>query len=335
MENIFLQTYKEENLTKKSSITLSKMRSVCIIIVVLVHSNVAHLVSNENAEICNDFIKYMTYFPRLNIMLILSGFFFFAKDNTLTKNIYKNKLKNRINTLLIPYIIWCVFGYTYNRIAGVENEGNIFEQIQQILWGTPIMTGHPSGRALWYVRNLMVFAILSPLYYAIVKYLRHFTLVIVVITSIYLKTDFPFYSPYILLGAYIAINEFSFEKICNSFSMKVMIPLTIAIYFLYIYKMLPGIIATIVFIIMLYKIFEQISIPPILIKSSTLLYMSHLYITTILRKLLIAILPNNVGLNLLAIIITWVSTVMLCIGAYYIMKRYTPRFLATVTGGRI
>lgn len=320
-------------ISKICSSTLSKIRAICIILVVFVHSNVAHLVNSQNAEICNSFVQNITNFPRLNIMLVLSGFFFFCKENTLTRNIYIKKIRNRINTLLIPYVLWCLFGYAYNKLAGVDYEGNILEQIQHILWGSPIVTGHPSGRALWYVRNLMVFVILSPLYYAIVKYLKHFTLIIVTITSIYLQTDFPFFSPYILLGAYISINNFSIEKICNKISLKFIIPLTIAIYATKCF--VPSIIETIVFTILLYKIFEKISVPNILISSSAFLYMSHYYITSPLRNLLVSILPNNVSFNIFAIIATWFISCTLCILTYMIMKKYTPKLLAITTGGRV
>ena len=329
------QKYLCDNISPKCSQTLSGMRAICVIIIVLLHSSIAHLVSPENAYIFNGIIRHITNCHILEIMFIISGFLFFAKEHTLSKNIYIKKLKSRIKSLLIPYILWCILGYIHNILLGTEYEGNILDQIQHLFWGSPILTGSPAGKALWFIRNLIVFALFSPIYYAIVKYLKHFTLIIIFFSSLFISSKFPFFNPYILLGVYLAINKISIEKICNRFPDILIFFVTAIIYILYCFRFIPGLIITMLLFIILYRIVERTSTPRIFITSSTFLYMSHLYITGPIKTILIAVLPNNIICNIFALIATFVLTIMICIGTYIVLKKSMPRFLGIITGGRI
>ena len=124
------------------------------------------------------------------LFFVFSGFlFFYRKDYSV--DVYKSKLKSRIKTLLIPFLLWntltiiwklkCFFPglsaffrpselhvtplrlfNTY--FCNVTNKG-IFVGVPptEISWVSPI------DFPLWYVRDLMLMVILSPVIYWLIK----------------------------------------------------------------------------------------------------------------------------------------------------------------------
>lgn len=330
----------DSSLSNQSSKILTLMRCICVITVVLMHSNVSHLVSYDNSKICDGFIRLVASYTTINILFILSGYFFFSKDKTLNLSSYKKKLYKRVKTLVIPYCLWCIFGFIFNTIIGQQYSVDIVETIQQIFWGDPIVEGHPAGRAMWYIRNLIVFAILSPIYYIVVRLFKHLSLVIVAITSFAFvgpTYDFPFFNPYLLFGVYCAMYNFSFDKICSLIPMKYISLLVAVVSILntitdIFYK--PDIFTTLIFFIFLYIILGKITLHKMFVVSCTFLYMSHMYLTSVLRNVFVKVFPDNIIFNLLAIVMTWVLSIVLCVTVYYILKKYANNFLQILTGGR-
>lgn len=106
---------------------------------------------------------------------ILSGFLFFQNQDKFNLQIYKSKLHRRIYTLLIPYILWNIISLILHIIKikylgfpdhGLFENGNI--QWLKVFEGFYDYTdGYPFAFAFWFIRNLIVFVILSPLVYLI------------------------------------------------------------------------------------------------------------------------------------------------------------------------
>ncbi|MBR2108419.1 MAG: acyltransferase [Ruminococcus sp.] len=104
----------------------------------------------------------------------ISGFlFFFTYENT-TK-CYAKKLKSRAKSLLIPYVIWAVIsGLFVTCIAQIP----IFTNLQFITEHSYDWTRfymyliNPASFPLWYVQQLMIFVIISPALYFLIKKTR-------------------------------------------------------------------------------------------------------------------------------------------------------------------
>ena len=110
----------------------------------------------------------------------ISGLLFFYSKKT-----YTQKIKSRFRTLLIPYLffnglILCVFlcsMFLGNTVIIVGKDLADYSLIDYIraFWDRGVWNhgnGSPILCPLWYIRNLMVLAILSPIIYYIVKYTR-------------------------------------------------------------------------------------------------------------------------------------------------------------------
>lgn len=147
----------------------------------------------------------------------ISGFLFFY-----SKKQYQQKLLTRFHTLLIPYLLWNALllglyisaymaGYTQD-INGKSIADYTFIDYVRAFWDrgsydngnfVPIMC------PFWYIRNLLIMSLLSPLFFLIIKYVREVFLIITAIWWFFTPHN-AFISQTILffcLGAYFSIFD--------------------------------------------------------------------------------------------------------------------------------
>lgn len=145
----------------------------------------------------------------------ISGFLFFLS----TKK-YRQKLSSRFHTLLIPYMLWnaLLLGlYIIAFVAGYPQEINgknianyTFIDYVRIFWDRGSYDNGnfvPILCPFWYIRNLLVMSVLSPVFYYIIKYIREIFLLVVAIWWLMTPHN-AFISQTILffcLGAYFSI----------------------------------------------------------------------------------------------------------------------------------
>lgn len=166
---------------------------------------------------------------------LISGFLFFNNFNKWSWSTYKRKIKSRIKTLFIPYILWNLLpflllllymlshvirkGIPTDGIVQLikENSWHIFYDCNE--WGTTRvnwlgehlrMTG-PYDFPLWFLRDLIVVTLLTPIiYYSIKKFKVCFILFLFIayvsriwtLTPGFHITAFFYFST----GAYFALN---------------------------------------------------------------------------------------------------------------------------------
>lgn len=176
--------------------TIEFLRFLCAALVVLRHSAgavalpavgggnsyefIVALFTNGITEIC-----VPTFF-------LISGFLFYSKLENWDWQVYKSKLLSRAKTLLLPYISWNFIAFAalgsllFLRTRDPQSFTNLWNENGglQILWncarrgaeagsinlaGYTMYTGFPLNGPLWFVRDLIILAICSPLYYFLVK----------------------------------------------------------------------------------------------------------------------------------------------------------------------
>jgi peptidoglycan/LPS O-acetylase OafA/YrhL len=172
--------------------------------------------------------------PRIAVpcFYLFSGFLFFYKIAEWNRNVYLKKVKSRFKTLLIPYILWNLIPIlAYSIVNILKQDGGIWFYLNdlynggiKIFWNyTPLfsytnildqeafMYG-PVNTPLWFLRDLIVMAFLSPLIFYFVKYLKLSGIILLGIafyTKIWFTTPgfditaFFFFS----LGAYFSIHK--------------------------------------------------------------------------------------------------------------------------------
>lgn len=120
----------------------------------------------------------------------ISGFLFFANFREFSWDGYKRKLRSRVRTLLVPYLAWNIGAFVVMSVAtGVyagdlglvlESLGNFNASIlwnyvpinsTELWWGANWSLATPYVLPLWFVRDLMVVCLLSPVVFWLVKHL--------------------------------------------------------------------------------------------------------------------------------------------------------------------
>lgn len=132
---------------------------------------------------------------------VMSGYLFFANVEQFNKEIYQQKLWRRIKTLLIPYIIWNLLMAAKLKMFSLS-----------IFWT-------PANMPLWFLRDLMIVSLLTPIIYIGVKKLGYWLFVLLL--PIYLTGIWaiqPGLNPYAIcfftLGAFLSIREMNLIDTC-------------------------------------------------------------------------------------------------------------------------
>ena len=122
-------------------------------------------------------IFVMTLFSKLAIpamswFFFISGYLFFRKfkpEKIMTK------LKSRVRTIVVPYLIWNSFGVLLNIIKG---ENVLSNGIGSFILNNYIFEfgGGCANAPLWYMFRLIEFAIATPLIFLIIKHSKLFVI---------------------------------------------------------------------------------------------------------------------------------------------------------------
>lgn len=334
-------------ISRKESYAINIIRFVCILFCVLHHSGIDHLVPRDLVGSMK-MVQYFAGIPFLQILFILSGYLFFYQKgeilgsygiNDFVKKIYTAKLFKRIRSLLIPYLIWSVVSIMYqivvkNRMFPMSNPLDFIT----LFWDSG--SGHPVGMALWYVRNLIVFAVLSPIYFVIVKSFGHLTIFLILfLSSFRWPIDYPFFNVFLLLGSYFALSGITLEKIVE----KMNWPLCIACYiFLKIFALfqqinLSSVVSPLLLIIgivgLLMKFEPNESLKKISL-ASTFIYFCHPYFTGI-RNIYMSLIDTSViGFDIAIWFVQAVTNFTICYCIYHFLKRFVPKILRILQGNR-
>ena len=168
----------------------------------------------------------------------ISGFLFF-----LSKKHYQQKLETRFRTLLIPYLLWntlLLVLYILVYIAGYPQDINgksiadytLIDYIRAFWDRGSYDDGNfvPILCPFWYIRNLLMMSVLSPLFYYIIKYVRELFLMAVAIWWLMTPHN-AFISQTILffcLGAYFSILDKNPLEIFTKFKKTILLLCAIA-----------------------------------------------------------------------------------------------------------
>lgn len=187
------------------------------------------------------------------VFYIISGYFFFKNFRIWSWEGYLTKMRKRIKSLVIPYLMWnlilfCIVHdplflgelsdnslwsvlWEWRQKWHVFWDVNIFDcNLKNILGGANYGTG-PIDLPLWFLRDLIVVSFLSPLLYFFLKKARVWGVVFLLtafVTRIWIKTPgfsitaFFFWG----LGAYFAINDINIVLFSRN-KIKIFLPITI------------------------------------------------------------------------------------------------------------
>lgn len=239
------QLIKENNFELISS-TITWLRLPLIIGVVFIHMNqyiikeqvdFLHLRSDDMFKVVVMFIFLISRIA-VPCFFMFSGFLYYNKVEKWDKAVYINKNTSRIKTLIIPLILWnlipIILGIANRAINGgldeylinIQNNGIIkvfwnYHAIESTnILGIKLADTYPYNISLWFLRDLIVLIIISPIIY---YYIRYTKVIGIIFLSILYYIRIWFFTPdfwttslfFFSLGAYFSINKIDFITFFN------------------------------------------------------------------------------------------------------------------------
>ncbi len=330
---------------------ITNIKYFLILGVVLIHSNFVNKVtdiSKIGAQIANHISQNMMSVC-VPCFFIISGFLFFNNVNTFSKEIYIKKLKSRVHTLLIPYVLWNIFCmglflfkvyYLHFPGLGIVTDGHIdWYLFFRGFFTIDTVDGFPYAFAFWFIRNLICFVIISPVVWVIARRIWLFAIALLVA---YLFDFDTFKIEFFILGAVLAVNKIGLDRlIVNNRWFIILSILYFAMTFFVFSHNITLLITVILAMLIITKLgkiaseTKSIFNNSLLLQATFFIYAFHQCFCTVVVKLWFNVCGgNNVFTTLIAYILSFVSMVAVSVGVYWLLRRLFPRFTAVITGGR-
>lgn len=336
---------------KQQHTGLNALKVLMILFVIFIHENP---ILEKNGEIVMWWHSVVVV--AVPVFFTLSGYFFFRGMEVMTLKVYKKKLATRLRTLLLPYLIWncmpiliVVVENLYSIILRGKSTNDMFSFLRGLwnggiwhIWWDKTSGSYPFDSPLWYVRDLMILCILSPLFFAFIRKIGWlFPLTTGVLCLVPLSFPVGFSSTGIFffsLGSIFAIKGLTMDAIGGSRIYVYFIAIcsfflcnTIDIYFLHIIFIMSSCYA---WILLFYQLSGPI-IKRIATFSETVFFVLALHNIIVLAnvgKVLDCILTGD-----LHYISYWIApfiTLSVCILLYFLLKKIMPQTMSFLCGGR-
>lgn len=314
-----------------------------------------HSLFKSNSETLLYAYRYLFNLENICVPMffMISGYLFY-RNFSIDKLLYK--YKSRFKSLFIPYLIWNIIAFLYSfcisKFAGanVEIPNGILSNVYKIL--------NSNYSVLWFVKYLMIFTLLSPLIYYLMK--RKSSVLIIIGCVVFLGYSvysrlFPdpidlkqnniyiyiYEGIYYLIGCYAAINFKNqieqYSKSRSIFSLIILTLLLIANIFMARISITPFIweLYRILFCIVLFFTFDLLNDISVKwwMKISFFIYCFHMYPLQLSQELIIK-LTDNKYILFLSYLIMPALIVLLSVFVAKFMSMAAPTIWRILNGGR-
>lgn len=297
------------------------------------------------------------------IYFLFSGYLFFVRLEVWDRDIWFEKIKKRVKTLLVPYFIWNLIAICFsllilylNSILKGGDDPDIVAFYNSIgglwaFWDTG--TGSPYNYPLWFIRDLLVFVLLTPLVFQYVKKTGILGSIILYLAYVFnLWGMIPGLSEeglcFFSLGAYFALYGIDFSSLFRKHWITAAIiacPLVIAMVLTdgdydvlwgYARRLftLFGSVSTIGLVALLFEK-QRIKNYPLLSNSSFFIFAAHgTIVLPFMQSIVGKLLPGNqIGLIIGYFTAPFITIVVLVI-CYYYFSKWIPKTMSVINGGR-
>ena len=197
---------------------------------------------------------------------------------------------------------------------------------------------------MWFVRDLMIFSVLTVFLYPIIK--RKVIGMVVVILLFFLPSPLCSISSF-YLGAWLGVQQMDFLPLCQKTGGWLAIPYFIVLVAMTLLSLngvhlvwltqVSAIMGMIVFVFLINNIIKNKRCEKFFISlsdSSFFVYAVHQAPLLMLCKFWAGAMPATNGVMILGYFLLPFLMIALCLLAYFAIKRYTPYLLPIMTGGR-
>ena len=159
----------EMRMSEQESKRITSLRFLLIVLVIFIHNNGSEVANTAVSGAVRLLFSEILARTAVPLFFFLSGYLLFLKERS-----YKEVLKKKSVTLLLPYLLWnglVVFlfwvGQTAPYVSAFFNdESNRIASYTLYQWGDAFLglnyQGYPAAYQLWFIRDLIVLTILYP-----------------------------------------------------------------------------------------------------------------------------------------------------------------------------
>lgn len=303
------------------------------------------------APLCAYLVDFITISVRVPIFFFISGYCFFLGVEVFNWHLYLGKLKRRVHSLLFPYLIWnCIviicFALAHIFCGGIINENfeNIcnYSTVDFIRAFYDKSGGQPIAYQLWFLRDLMVISIMSPIVFFLVKHLKLYS--ILLLSFIYFADiHLPFRVAlfYFSFGAFFSANGKSFTRYIKNFKHYggLIIWVVISAFSLaypqigFLRKVCIVFYAITILLFANWLVERNCKMPKLLTDSNYFVYLWHGLPVQVVKFAILKIFLISTGLGYICgtfgvAIIIIVSAVII----YYLLNKFFPRITSVLVG---
>ena len=183
-------------------------------VIVMLHSKPLNRIGINN-EGDYALIHAVVVFAQVGVPMFffISAMLFYKSISAMSK--IKDKLRNRIRSLVIPYILWNIIFvgiyWTMTHISFIASMMNM-PPVPSDFAGILLSIINSKYTVLWFVKDLIVFCLMSPVFYVMLK--SKIIMVVSICGLVFLNMSYSMeyesiwhWLPVYLLGAYIGYNK--------------------------------------------------------------------------------------------------------------------------------
>ena len=305
------------------------------------------------------------------IYYFISGYVFFLGAE-MTRKVYVRKLNNRVKSLLLPYVIWtmlavlllivftCVPLGMYRAEAATLTFSwkgllSAFWAYHGELEGRNVDSTFPLNVPLWFVRNLMVVVLCTPLLYWLLKRAKFYTVMLLGliwlvvpfcgVNTFSFEVSFFFFA----CGAYMSICKKDMLSIFGRhFRLFTILYVALSVLYMMVEEPYPqlamavkqcNVLAGLFFAygFSIWLLQHGVCRPNAFLSSASFfVYVSHsLIVYKIFKLLALLICPRSDLSLLLTYVLTIVVTLSVLLVLFYLLLHYAPKVLNVMTGKKL
>lgn len=331
--------------------------------VVILHHSVTLIMDAEEPlySLC---ILFQEGICRLAVpcFFLISGYLFFNHMRKWDWGMWTVKLRRRAHSLLLPYLIWNViaffvywgyshlFGEPVTLLEHFHNCGGI-KMFWSVNGGLPLgVHAAPVDAPLWFIRDLMVYMLLTPFIYLFVKWTRLWGYLALALLHLLVQGIVPEGFLFFVTGAYLMIEDKEILDVVWPVRklLYVVFTLTLMLGFLFhdqseywtrffkVFMLFSGIGTAFSLASVIVDSFRD-PVSPFLVRSSFFIFALHEvllprhYSGTIMQHIYFS---SGTAWDCIEFFLTPAIVVGLCLGILFLLEKIMPGVAAILTGKR-
>lgn len=347
-------------LSKESSNTINYLKCILCLGVVLIHSQFvpdqSALLGGGNFIDAHWFNEFRIVFVDLfldhtcvPLFFLVSGYLFFLKfDHEQAKAVLKKKITSRFRSLLMPYLIANTIYLIVSTMVAFKS-GTISKDTLNYLsayWN--YNQGLPADAPLWFLRDLILLSVLSPLIYFLLRKLgivTIFTLTILWITDIWIPNVGLRGSStlFFCIGAFLSLKQVDIIDVLKIQRFHILYILLYVILLALSYITKNDVILNVSILSSFpvwisFASFMAMSIkktcPVFFVTGTFFVFMYHYTIALVPPRILLYILGTTAPMQFVAYFIGTGITIVSIFILYTILSKYLPKTTSILLGGR-